>query len=118
MSSSAGLQPAPQVVVPTPRYLKRTSAIGIASGSPRSRAVGAVVRALADAPELPEPGDAVVLLPPTGEAFVRRVPGLNLWVWHTVRGDGRVLVASCATIAQSPAADAHECHRERDHTPA
>jgi hypothetical protein len=86
----------PRVAVLTPRYLSRAHALGLASGSPRSRAVGAVVRALAEADDLPGPGDTRALVPPTGEAFVRRVSGRNLWVWYRPRGDELVLVTLTA----------------------
>jgi hypothetical protein len=43
--------------------------------------------ALAMAEVLPGPGDTRALIPPTGAAFVRRVPGRNLWVWYRAEGD-------------------------------
>lgn len=76
-----------RTIVLSPRYLKRVRALGVVGGSERSRAVGAVVRALAQADTLPGPGDTSALMPPTGEAFVRRVPGRNLWIWYRVEGD-------------------------------
>ena len=41
-------------------------------------------------------GDVLALIPPTHEAFVRRVPGRNLWLWYRQRGDELVLVAPTA----------------------
>jgi hypothetical protein len=36
------------------------------------------------------------LVPPTGEAFVRRVPGRNLWVWYMVSDDTVSVIALTA----------------------
>jgi hypothetical protein len=66
------------------------------SGSERSRAVGSVVRALSNAASLPGHGDTLALIPPTADAFVRRVPGRNLWLWYRVRGDELVVVTVTA----------------------
>jgi hypothetical protein len=64
------------------RFLRSRTRLGIQPGSPRGVAVAAAIRALLAAPALPSPGDTRALVPPTGEAFVRRVPGQNLWIWY------------------------------------
>jgi hypothetical protein len=53
--------------------------LGIAPRSPRFRAVFATVGALANAETLPAPADSETIFPP-GQAYVRRVPGQNLWI--------------------------------------
>jgi hypothetical protein len=53
-------------------------------GSARGRAVARVIVELAGAENLPGLGDTRALIPPTGEAYVRRVPGRNLWIWYVV----------------------------------
>ena len=50
-----------------------------------------MIRELAGADALPGPGDTVALIPPTGSAFVRRVPGRNLWIWYRVEGDALLI---------------------------
>jgi hypothetical protein len=50
-----------------------------------------MIGALAEAEALPGPGDTLALLPPTGEAFVRRVPGRNLWIWYRAERDALYL---------------------------
>jgi hypothetical protein len=72
----------PRIVVLSPRFLKRARALGVRSGSALSRDLGATVRALASAAKLPLPGDVRAMIPPTLQAFVRRVPRRNLWVWY------------------------------------
>jgi hypothetical protein len=49
--------------------------------------VGQTIASLAAAETLPGPGDTRALIPPTSEAFVRRVPGRNLWIWYRVDGE-------------------------------
>jgi hypothetical protein len=56
-------------------------ALGIRSATPRSQAVFAAIRSLADADELPGPMDARAKFAP-GYAHVRRVAGQNLWIWY------------------------------------
>jgi hypothetical protein len=52
------------------------------------RAVMSTVRAIADAPQLPGPGDFETEFRP-GRAFVQRVGGRNLWVGpHSEAGPG------------------------------
>jgi hypothetical protein len=80
----------------TPRYRRNADRLAIAPGSNRGRAVGQTIAALLEAETLPGPGDTLALLPPTGDAFVRRVPGRNLWVWYVVRGDDVLAVALTA----------------------
>ena len=92
----------PRLVVLSPRYLSRARALGIVSGSNRSRAVGLVVRALAGADQLPGPGDTRALLPPTREAFVRRVPGRNLWLWYTAARDDELFMVTVTTEPPVP----------------
>jgi hypothetical protein len=48
--------------------------------------VFATVAALADADELPGPGDDETRFGP-GRAFVRRVPGRNVWILYRFDGD-------------------------------
>ena len=47
----------------------------------------ATVRALAVAEVLPSPLDAEAAIPPVARAWVRRVPGANVWLWYRVRAD-------------------------------
>ena len=77
----------------TTPYTRAADRLGVAPGSARGRAVGKVLAALSDEPELPARGDIHTLRPPTHEAFARRVPGRNLWVWYTTRDDVVFLVA-------------------------
>jgi hypothetical protein len=64
-----------------------------------SRALAATIRALCEAPSLPEPGDAMTLLDPdntrgvTVLVYVRRAHGHNLWVWYRDAGAILELVA-------------------------
>ncbi len=55
--------------------------LGMAPGSPGFRAVFATVAALANADELPGPGDDETTFGP-GRAFVRRVIGRNVWILY------------------------------------
>jgi hypothetical protein len=41
-------------------------------------------------------GDTLGLLPPTAEAFVRRVPGRNLWLWYQGTADELLVVTLTA----------------------
>jgi hypothetical protein len=61
--------------------------LGIVGGSPRSRAIGAVVGALSGADVLPGPGDTPTRSLLINDAFARRVPGMNFWVWYTLDGN-------------------------------
>jgi hypothetical protein len=53
--------------------------------------VGRLVAGLRVEETLPGPGDVLALIPPTREAFVRRVPARNLWVWYMPH-DGEVVI--------------------------
>jgi hypothetical protein len=55
-------------------------------GSAGFRAVFAAIAALADADELPGPGDDETGFAP-GRAFVRRVGGRNVWILYRFDGD-------------------------------
>ena len=84
----------------TPRYLRNADRLGVVAGSDRGRAVGRIVAALGDAQGLPGPDDTHASVPPTGIAFVRRVPGRNLWLWYTLPSEG--VVALVALTADPP----------------
>lgn len=64
--------------------------------------MGSTMRALADAPTLPERQDQRVAIPPTGHGYVRRVGNLNLWV-HFTFNDVRVFVRVVVTVPPVPA---------------
>jgi hypothetical protein len=76
----------------TPAFVSRLRACGVVAGSPLAREVGAVVRELARASELPRADDAESMIPPTRVAFVRRVPGRNLWLWWRADEDELVML--------------------------
>ncbi len=63
-----------------PRYLSRAKAVGATPGSSRGAALGRLVGQLAS-DALPAPQDYQAMIPPTRSAWVRRVPGENLWLW-------------------------------------
>lgn len=71
-----------RVIDLTPRFLARLDALGVQRGSEASRAIGATIAALANAPSLPGPGDVLAATPPAGTAWVRRVTGYNFWLWY------------------------------------
>jgi hypothetical protein len=56
--------------------------VGANPGTPKGAAVGRLVAKLA-AEELPGPVDCQAMIPPTRTAWVRRVPGENIWLWFT-----------------------------------
>jgi len=66
--------------------------------------LGSTMRALADAPVLPEPQDQRVPIPPTGHGYVRRVGSLNLWL-HFTFDDVRVLFRVVVTVPPVPLDD-------------
>jgi hypothetical protein len=68
-------------------FLRRRSAIGVRQGGLESTAVAATIVS-----------PTIASLPPTSRAFVRRVPGRNLWIWY--RATAHELV--CVTITRSP----------------
>src|SRR5690606_798952 len=74
--------PVARVVRLSPRFLSRLQALGVVRGSSASMAVGRVVQALGRADVLPGPGDYEAAIPPTSRAWVRRVPGENLWLFY------------------------------------
>lgn len=80
----------------TQRYLRNADRLVVVPGSARARAVGQTIAALAQDETLPAPSDTRAPVPPTGVAFVRRVPGRNLWLWYTVAADVVALVALTA----------------------
>lgn len=52
------------------------------------------IRALLDADALPSPVDTRAVIPPTSEAFVRRVANHNVWVWYRVTDVELVLLSA------------------------
>jgi hypothetical protein len=76
----------------TTPYLRAADRLGVVPGSARGRAVGRILAAISGDPILPAPGDVRTLRPPTHEAFVRRVPERNLWVWYTLKDDAVFVV--------------------------
>jgi hypothetical protein len=84
-------------IVLSPRYLTDAHALRVVGGSPASRALGAIVRALAEAASLPLEGDAYTFLLDDGDlqvlAHSRRVPRCNLWVWYWATDQDLTLVA-------------------------
>ena len=89
----------------TERYKRNAARLGALPGSDRGRAVAAVIAALANAEKLPAPGDTRALIPPTHEAFVRRVQGRNLWLWYQVVTGGIVAVVGLTADPPVPADD-------------
>ena len=83
----------------SPQYLSDRDALGLRGSSDVSRDIGRVVRALANADVLPEPGDLQGLMPGRSDApvqtfaYARGVPGRNLWVWYQV-ADGEVRIVA------------------------
>jgi hypothetical protein len=86
-------------------YTATLAWLGIHPGTPDARAIAATVRELAEASELPLPGDveAVVRAHAAGTvelhtgrrlltAFARRVAGRRLWVWYLPRPEHVVLL--------------------------
>lgn len=76
----------------TRRYIRNAQRLSIVPGSARGKAVGGVIAALGTEEELPGSEDIRALIPPTGDAFVRRVPGRNLWLWYVLPGDDAVTI--------------------------
>lgn len=75
------------------RFRSRLRSLGVKPGSPESKAIGSTVSALGSDATLPGPADVLAFTPPVGTALVRRVRGLNLWVWYHAEPD-RVVVWS------------------------
>ncbi len=88
-----------RVVRLTLRFRERMVACGVRRDSPESAAIGATLAHMAEAASLPGMLDAVAVIPPTGQAFVRRVPGRNLWLWFRVEVDDSVRVVN---LTRSP----------------
>ncbi len=64
----------------------------VAAVPARRAAVGAVMRGLGSGADLPSPADTLAEFRP-GRAFVRRVPGQNLWVWYRFDADTVTVVS-------------------------
>lgn len=79
----------------TRRYLRNADRLSVVPGSARGKAVGQTIAALTD-DELPAPGDVRAMVPPTGTAYVRAVPGRNLWVWYVLSEAAVTIVALTA----------------------
>jgi hypothetical protein len=77
------------------QYLRDHGSLEVRKDASIARDIGRIVRALANADVLPEPGDARGIMPLTGGAsvqtfaYARRVFGRSLWVWYQV-SDGEV----------------------------
>ena len=80
----------------TRRYLRNAERLSAVPGSARGRAVGKTIAALASDEKLTAAGDIAAIVPPTNEAFVRRVPGRNLWLWYVLGGDEVTVIALTA----------------------
>jgi hypothetical protein len=84
----------------TTRYRASLTRLQIVPGSPHARQLAATIRALM-VDELPGPQDVETPIPPTNSAWVRRVPGANLWVYFNF-DDARVLVGSVVKVPPVP----------------
>ena len=65
----------------TPGFRRALAELGITRGSPRWLSVGATIRSLSNATELPGTADIVTAFAP-GQAHVRRLRGYNLWLLY------------------------------------
>jgi hypothetical protein len=83
----------------TTPYLRAADRLGVLHGTARGRAVARVLAELRTDETLPRPDDAQAMRPPVRTAFVRRVPGRNLWLWYTLHGD---VVFAVALTADPP----------------
>lgn len=88
----------------TRRYLRNAERLAVVPGSARGRAVGQTIAAVGADAELPAPEDTRALIPPTSVAFVRRVPGRNLWLWYTL-SEREVMVVALTADPPVPADD-------------
>jgi hypothetical protein len=70
-----------------PHFLKSLSNAGVRARSPQSVAIMTTVRNLASAEILPGPLDYETIVPPVHRWWVRRLGGLNLWLYYRVRDD-------------------------------
>lgn len=66
----------------TPRFRADIQRLGASGSTPPRRALASTLTAMLAA-ELPGPLDFEAMIPPTRFAWVRRVPGCNLWVFYT-----------------------------------
>jgi hypothetical protein len=85
-----------RIVRLSPLFRRRLDALRV-RGQERA-AVGATIAALAEAEHLPGVLDTSAMIPPTHEAFVRRVSGRNLWLWYRVTPGEVVMV----TLTRTP----------------
>lgn len=68
-------------------------------GTSRERArIGKTLRELCEAPELPTEQDYAVMMPPVLEAWARRIPRTNLWLFYRFTDDQVTVI----TISRSP----------------
>jgi hypothetical protein len=86
-------------------YTATLAWLGINPGTPDARAIAATVRELAEATDLPLPGDVEAVVPVHAAniveqhsgrcvltAFARRVAGRRLWAWYLPKPDHLVLL--------------------------
>lgn len=74
------------------RFRTAAERLGIVPGSERARAVARVIAVLGEADDLPSPGDARALIPPTSEASCVACRGATFGSWYRVSGDVSYLV--------------------------
>jgi hypothetical protein len=75
--------------------------LGLDPGSVRGAALARTIRALLNADELPSAVDTRTVIPPTSEAFVRRVASHNVWIWYRVT-DAEVVLLSATSEPPNP----------------
>ncbi len=80
----------------TGRFNRRRQALGLASGA-EAVVLARTIGALAHGP-LPGPADFETLVPPVQRVWVRRIAGLNLWVFYTFDDS----VVSLVHVADKP----------------
>ena len=80
------------------QYLRDRDALGVRADASAARDIGRIVRALADANQLPAPDDFQGIMPGADDApvrtfaFARRVAGRNLWLWYQATAEEVTLV--------------------------
>jgi hypothetical protein len=74
--------------------------VGAIPGSPLGAALGRLVAQVASN-ALPGPQDYQALIPPTSAAWVRRVPGENMWLWFRF-DDAAVTLVTLTTSPPAP----------------
>jgi len=84
----------------TPRFLERRTALGITNDTAAAKALARAIAAVAGYAALPSPLDTRAVIPPTGEAYVRRVTGQNLWIWY--RFDAQLVTFVTLTCTPPP----------------